>query len=182
MAEKSAENLINGVLASKNIPFEKVLFALGIRFVGETVAKKLAKHFKSIDALRLATFEELLLVDEIGDRIAASVVSFFQDENSLEIINRLQSYGLQFESEPEAALESEVFAGKTIVVSGVFEQLSRNELKAKIEANGGKVGSSISTKTDFLVAGDKMGPAKLEKAKQLNVQIITEQDFINLVE
>ena len=182
MAEKSAENLINGVLASKNIPFEKALFALGIRFVGETVAKKLAKHFKSIDALRLATFEELLLVDEIGDRIAASVVSFFQDENSLEIINRLQSYGLQFESESEAALESEVFAGKTIVVSGVFEQLSRNELKAKIEANGGKVGSSISTKTDFLVAGDKMGPAKLEKAKQLNVQIITEQDFINLVE
>lgn len=182
MAEKSAENLINGVLASKNIPFEKVLFALGIRFVGETVAKKLAKHFKSIDALSLATFEELLLVDEIGDRIATSVVSFFQDENSLEIINRLQSYGLQFEAEPEAALESEVFAGKTIVVSGVFEQLSRNELKAKIEANGGKVGSSISAKTDFLVAGDKMGPTKLEKAKQLNVQIITEQDFINLIE
>ena len=181
MADKSAENLVKGVLASKNIPFEKVLFALGIRFVGETVAKKLAKHFKSIDALSAASFEELLLVDEIGDRIAASVVAFFQNEESLRIVQRLKEYGLQFEAEPEAALESDVFVGKTIVVSGVFEQLSRNELKAKIESNGGKVGSSISAKTDFLVAGDKMGPAKLEKANQLNIKIITEQEFIDLV-
>ncbi|MDE3740666.1 NAD-dependent DNA ligase LigA [Maribacter polysaccharolyticus] len=182
MAEKSADNLVKGVAASVDIPFERVLFALGIRFVGETVAKKLAKAFKHVDALMAATVEELIAVDEIGERIAHSVVEFFQNERNLENIARLKSYGLQFElSADELLNQTEVLKGKTFVVSGVFESVSRNDLKKMIEDNGGKVGSSISSKTSFLVAGDKMGPSKRTKAETLGVPIISEQDFLGMV-
>lgn len=180
MAQKSAENLVNGVEKSKEIPFQSVLFALGIRFVGETVAKKLAKHYKNINALSQASLMDLILVDEIGERIAKSVIEFFENEENRKIIERLKNYGVQFEItenvNPDA---TEKFIGKTFVVSGVFEQFSRDELKKTIEDNGGKVGSSISAKTDFVVAGDNMGPAKLEKANKLNISILSEQDFIN---
>src|SRR6218665_52845 len=179
MAQKSAENLVNGVENSKNIPFESVLFALGIRFVGETVAKKLAKHYKNIDALSQASLMDLILVDEIGERIAKSVIEFFENEENKVIIERLKKYGIQFEIvEKVNPNATEKFIGKTFVVSGVFSQFSRDELKKAIEDNGGKVGSSISAKTDFVVAGDNMGPAKLEKATKLNITILSEEDFI----
>lgn len=182
MADKSAENLVKGVAESVNIPFERVLFALGIRFVGETVAKKLAKAFKNIDALMAASVESLMAVDEIGERIAQSVVDFFQNERNLEIISRLRSYGLQFEISADKLLnQTELLKGKIFVVSGVFETISRNDLKKMIEDNGGKVGSSISSKTSFLVAGDKMGPSKRTKAESLGVPIISEQDFLGMV-
>ncbi|MBJ2124717.1 NAD-dependent DNA ligase LigA [Flavobacterium sp. IB48] len=180
MAQKSAENLVNGVQKSKEIPFESVLFALGIRFVGETVAKKLAKHYKNIDALAQASLMDLILVDEIGERIAKSVIEFFENEENRKIIERLKSYGIQFEIEEKINPNAtDKFVGKTFVVSGVFSQFSRDELKKTIEDNGGKVGSSISAKTDFVVAGDNMGPAKLEKATKLNITILSEEDFIN---
>jgi len=179
MAEKSAQNMISGIEKSKEIPFEKVLFALGIRFVGETVAKKLTKHFKSIDHLMTATFEELIKADEIGDRIAQSILDFSSDLGNIQLINRLKSYGLQLEVSA-AVLENqtEILQGQIFVVSGVFYQMSRNELKKAIEDNGGKVSSSISKKTNFIVAGDNMGPSKLTKAQDLGISIISEQDFI----
>jgi DNA ligase (NAD+) len=183
MAQKSAENLVNGVGNSKNIPFERVLFALGIRYVGETVAKKLAKHYKSIDALSQASMLDLMLVDEIGERIAQSVIEFFENQENKIIIDRLKSYSVQFETveivNPNA---TDKLMNKTFVVSGVFEQFSRDDLKKAIEDNGGKVGSSISTKTDYVVAGDNMGPAKLDKANKLNIPIISEKDFIKLIQ
>lgn len=182
MAQKSADNLVTGVANSKNIPFERVLYALGIRFVGETIAKKLAKHYKNIDALCQASFTELVLVDEIGERIAKSVIEFFENQENRIIIDRLKNYGIQFEAveniNPNA---TDILIGKTFVVSGVFTQFSRDELKMKIEENGGKVGSSISAKTDYVVAGENMGPAKLEKAVKLNIPIISETDFIQLI-
>ncbi|WP_188050441.1 NAD-dependent DNA ligase LigA [Flavobacterium sp. GP15] len=183
MAQKSAENLVKGVQNSKNIPFESVLFALGIRFVGETVAKKLAKHYKSIDALRNATLPDLILVDEIGERIAKSVIEFFDNAENKIIIERLKNYGIQFEIIEKINLNAtNKLANKTFVVSGVFEKFSRDDLKKAIEDNGGKVGSSISTKTDYVVAGENMGPAKLEKASKLNIPIISEIEFMKLVE
>jgi DNA ligase (NAD+) len=182
MAEKSAENLVNGIEKSKTIPFERVLYALGIRYVGETVAKKLAKHYKSIDAIAQASIMDLILVDEIGEKIAQSVVQFFDNQENRLIIERLKQYGVQLESGAEEVLLSEKLKGKTFVVSGVFELFSRDELKKAIEDNGGKVGSSISAKTDFVIAGDNMGPAKLEKANQLKIAIISEVDFKNMVE
>lgn len=182
MAEKSAENLINGIEKSKTIPFERVLYALGIRYVGETVAKKLAKHYKSIDALTNASIMDLILVDEIGDKIAQSVVQFFENQENIRIIDRLKNYGVQLESGVENILLSEKLKGKTFVVSGVFEIYSRDELKKAIEDNGGKVGSSISSKTDFVIAGDNMGPSKLEKANQLKITIISETDFKNMID
>lgn len=182
MAQKSAENLVKGVENSKNIPFENVLFALGIRFVGETVAKKLAKHYKNIDALSKATFMDLVLVDEIGERIAQSVLEFFENPINITIIERLKKYGVQFEIvEKVNPNATNKLAGKTFVVSGVFEKFSRDDLKKAIEDNGGKVGSSISAKTDYVIAGDNMGPAKLEKANKLNVSIISEDDFIGML-
>jgi DNA ligase (NAD+) len=182
MAQKSAENLVNGVENSKNIPFERVLFALGIRYVGETVAKKLAKHYKNIDALSQASIMDLVLVDEIGERIAQSVVEFFENHENRIIIERLKTHGIQFEIiEKENPNATDKLLGKTFVVSGVFEKFSRDELKKAIEDNGGKVGSSISAKTDYVVAGDNMGPAKLEKANKLNVAIISEYDFIKIL-
>lgn len=183
MADKSAENLVNGVQASKTIPFERVLFALGIRYVGETVAKKLAKAFKDIDALMTASHEELVAVDEIGDRIAESVLDFFSEPANVEVVDRLKSYGLQFSlSEEQLENQTELLKGQTFVVSGVFETISRNDLKKMIEDNGGKVSSSISSKTSFLVAGDKMGPSKRTKAETLGVPIISEQEFLQKLE
>ncbi len=181
MAQKSAENITAGLIASKQVPFERVLFALGIRHVGETVAKKLAKYYKNIDAIMMSNVLELNMVDEIGDKIAQSVVDFFSVPDHVDLINRLKNNGLQFEYHETQVQMSEVLKGKTIVVSGVFSKYSRDELKAMIEANGGKNGSSISSKTDYLVAGDNMGPAKLEKANQLKVPIITEEDFEKLL-
>lgn len=179
MAEKSAENLVHGVAASVVIPFERVLFGLGIRYVGETVAKKLAKAYKNIDALIAATEEELVTVDEIGTRIAESVAQFFGESFNVEIIERLKSYGLQFSlSEEQLENQSEKLKGQTFVVSGVFESLGRTALKKLIEDNGGKVASSISSKTTFLVAGANMGPSKKTKAEGLGVPIISEQEFL----
>ncbi|WP_291134950.1 NAD-dependent DNA ligase LigA [Flavobacterium sp. UBA7663] len=182
MAEKSAENLINGIEKSKTIPFERVLYALGIRYVGETVAKKLAKHYKSIDAIAQATIMDLILVDEIGDKIAQSVVQFFENQENIRIIDRLKSFGVQLESGEDDVLLSEKLKGKTFVVSGVFEVYSRDDLKKAIEDNGGKVGSSISSKTDYVIAGDNMGPSKLEKANQLKIAIISEMDFKHMID
>lgn len=182
MAEKSAENLVDGIAASKQIPFERVLFALGIRYVGETVAKKLAKHFKSIDALMFATAIDLVTVDEIGERIAESVVDFFSSEENRRIVERLRSFGVQLEiSAEKLANQTDKLKGQTFVVSGVFETVSRTELKKLIEDNGGKVSSSISSKTSYVVAGDKMGPSKRTKAENLNIQILTEQAFLDIL-
>jgi DNA ligase (NAD+) len=182
MAEKSAQNMVAGIEKSKEIPFEKVLFALGIRFVGETVAKKLAKHFKSIDMLLAADFETLVSVDEIGDVIAKSIIDFSNDLGNLQLIDRLKFAGVQLEvSAKNLENQTDKLDGNIFVVSGVFHQLTRNELKKAIEDNGGKVSSSISKKTNYIVAGDNMGPSKLAKAETLGVSIISEQDFIDMI-
>jgi DNA ligase (NAD+) len=180
MAEKSANNLLQGLENSKNIPFERVLFGLGIRFVGETVAKKLAKHFGSIDEIIKASYEELIEVDEIGEKIAYSVIEYFSDLESVKLIDDLKKVGLQFQTTKPPSIEG-VLTGKTVVVSGVFSSFSRDEMKELIEQNGGKNGSSISSKTDFLVAGENMGPSKLKKAVDLGVKILSEDEFVKLL-
>lgn len=180
MADKSADNLIKGIENSKTVPFERVLFALGIRYVGETVAKKLAKHFKTIDALQQALFDELTNVDEIGERIAISVQQYFLNEDHLQLIERLKSAGLQFELIEKVGASNKL-DGKAFVVSGVFTSFSRDEIKEVIESNGGKNVSSISSKTDFVVAGENMGPAKLKKASDLGIKILSEDEFIQLL-
>ena len=182
MAQKSAENLINGIEKSKEIAFECVLYAIGIRFVGETVAKKLAKHYKNIEAIAQASLMDLILVDEIGDKIAQSVLAFFDNLENREIIERLQKVGVQFTiDESKSTVVSSILVGKLFVVSGVFELFSRDDLKKAIEDNGGKVASSISAKTDYVIAGNNMGPAKLEKANQLGIKIISENYFLHLL-
>ena len=181
MAEKSAQNIINGIEASKKVPFERVLFGLGIRFVGRTVAQKLATHYRSIDKLSKATKEDLMSVDEIGVRIAESVSNFFATEENMEIVERLKQHGLQLEiSEADVKDKTDKLEGKTFVVSGVFE-MSRDELKALIEKNGGKVTSSISSKTNYVVAGENMGPSKKAKAESLGISIISEEDFLKMI-
>lgn len=182
MAQKSAENLVNGIEKSKEIPFERVLYALGIRYVGETVAKKLAKHYKNIDAIRNASLMDLILVDEIGEKIAQSVIEFFKNPENIRIIERLKQFGVQFEIiEKHNPNATDKLAGKIFVVSGVFEKFSRDDLKKSIEDNGGKVGSSISAKTNYVIAGENMGPAKLEKANQLKIPILSESDYLLLI-
>lgn len=182
MAEKSAENLINGIEASKKIPFERVLYALGIRFVGETVAKKLALHYKSIEEIKQQPAEALVEVDDIGERIAESVVAFFHAEDNFAIINRLKSYGLQLElSEEKIADQTNILEGKTIVITGSFANHSRKELKQLIEDNGGKNTGSISKNTDFLLAGEKIGPKKRKQAEDLEIPFISEDDFIEML-
>ena len=181
LAEKSVENILIGLEASKTQPFEKVLFGLGIRYVGETVAKKLAKHFKNIQSIKTASLESLVKVDEIGERIAESVYEYLNIESNLSQIQRMEEAGLCFEA-VEVTLDSEILNGKKIVVSGVFTKLSRNELKTLIEANGGKVVGSISAKTDLLVAGENMGPAKKTKADNLGIKIIDETAFLRLID
>ena len=180
MAEKSVENIFQGLDKSKKIPFERVLFALGIRYVGQTVSKNLANEYKSIDNLISKTYDELIMVDEIGERIAKSVVDFFNDSENVLNIEKLKNVGLQFETNI-VVLDSKIFDNKTFVVSGVFDNYSRNELKKTIELNGGKNLSSISSKTSYLLAGNKMGPSKLKKAQDLGIQIISELDFITML-
>jgi DNA ligase (NAD+) len=180
--EKSIENMLKGIEDSKQMPFEKLLFGLGIRYVGETVAKKLARGLKNIDNLAQASIEELTAVDEIGGRIAESIQDYFSKPEHLQQIVLLKAAGLQFEVvENEVLLQSDKLIGKTFVISGVFEKRSREELKAIIEENGGKILSGISAKLDFLVAGDNMGPSKLEKATKLNVPLITEEQLIEMI-
>ena len=180
MAQKSATNLIAGLEASKQITFERVLFALGIRYVGETVAKKLAKYYKNIETLANATVEDLINVDEIGTRIAESVVDFFNSQENNSIIERLTNFGIQLSlSEQLLANQTVKLKGKSFVVSGVFERVSRNKLKQLIEDNGGKVSSSISSKTSYLIVGSNMGPSKFAKANKLNIQMISEDNFLN---
>lgn len=181
MAQKSAQNLVDGVAQSKKQPFPKVLFALGIRYVGETVAKKLAKQFKSMDALANASEESLLQTEEIGDRIAASLQSFFKDPHHKEYIKRLEASGLNFDQKETAASLPQILAGKRIVISGVFEQFSRKELGEKIESFGGILVGSISAKTDYLVAGENMGPSKRAKADRLKITILNEKAFLELI-
>ena len=182
MAEKSAQNMIDGIQKSTAIPFEKVLYALGIRFVGETVAKKLARHFKSIDQLMRANFETLIAVDEIGDKIAESVLEFFNDLGNIQLGTRLKSYGVQLQiSEEELSGQSDKLKGLVFVVSGVFQLMSRNELKKAIEDNGGKVSTSISKKTNYLIAGDQMGPSKKAKAENLGIAMISEEELIVMI-
>ena len=180
MGEKSANNLLKGVTASKEIPFERVLFGLGIRFVGETVAKKLAQAFGNMDALKRASFDELIDVEEIGEKIAVSVLQYFRDSTNLALIDRLEEIGLSFELVKKEQA-SVILGGKVLVVSGTFETFSRDELKELIERNGGKVGSSVSSKTDFLIAGANMGPAKLKTASNLGVVMISENEFIKMI-
>ncbi|MBM71964.1 MAG: DNA ligase (NAD(+)) LigA [Crocinitomicaceae bacterium] len=178
MAERSVQKLLNGIKYSTEVPFERVLFSLGIRFVGETVAKKLAKSFRNMNTLMSASKEELEAVDEIGERIAISLLDFFSIEKNTNLIRRLEGFGLQMAKEEEDGATDKL-AGLSIVVSGVFQTIDRTSLKKLIEFNGGKVSSSISKKTSFIVAGDKMGPSKKEKAEKLGVSIITEQEFLD---
>ena len=182
MAEKSVDNLLKGLEDSKKIPFERVLYAIGIRYVGETVAKKLARHFKSIEAIQTATFEALIAADEIGDKIAESIIHYFSIVQNREMITELKNIGLNFElSEEQLANSSDQLNGLTFVVSGVFTLFSRDELKHLIEQNGGKVSNSISKKTSFIVAGENMGPSKLAKAQDLGVEIIDENKFSSMI-
>ena len=177
--EKSANNLINSINNSKNVPFERVLFALGIRYVGETVAKKLAFAMENIENIQNATFEQLTDVNEVGERIALSVMAFFGKDTNLQLINRLQKAGLSFcISEEKKEKQTDILQGLTFVISGTFEKHSREELKELIEQNGGKNVSSVSSKTDYLLAGSNIGPAKLEKARKLNIQFLTEDEFV----
>ncbi len=180
--DRSIENMLKGIENSKQMPFEKVLFGLGIRYVGETVARKLAVGTKNIDKLMTATLEELVAIDEIGQRIAESILEYFAKPEHIHQIELLKSYGLQFEVvEKEISLQSDKLTGKTFVISGVFENYSREELKEIIESNGGKILSGISAKLNYLVAGDNMGPSKLEKANKLNVPLISQDDLLALL-
>ena len=183
MGQKSAENMVQGIMKSRQVPFERVLFALGIRFVGATVAKRLARAFRNIDALMNATYEQLVAVDEIGERIAASVREFFSAPDNRELVGKLKSAGLSFEVEQDGAPEgnTELLKGKSIVVSGVFSLHSRDEYKAMIENNGGKNVGSVSGATSFILAGENMGPSKLEKADKLGVRIVDEEEFLEMI-
>ncbi|MGI6815723.1 NAD-dependent DNA ligase LigA [Bacteroides sp. KG123] len=182
MGEKSAENIICGIAASKEVPFERVLFALGIRFVGETVAKKIAKSFAGIEELENADLEKLKNVDEIGEKIAQSIVSYFSNPSNRELVERLKSSGLQFcRKEEDMDGYTDKLSGKSIVISGVFTHHSRDEYKDLIEKNGGKNAGSISSKTSFVLAGENMGPAKMEKAQKLGVKIMSEDEFLTLI-
>ena len=180
---KSAQKIVNSIAKSKEVPFERVVFALGIRFVGETSARLLARHFKTMDALMGAGLQELQEVEGIGEVMAQSIIRFFHDEKNQEIVERLRGYGLQFAlSEEQMAAASDKLAGQSIVISGVFARHSRDEYKLIIEQNGGKNVGSISGKTSFILAGDNMGPSKLEKAQKLGVRIVSEEEFLNMLE
>ncbi len=182
MGRKSAENIVRGIEASKSVPFERVLFALGIRFVGETVAKKLARTLGNIDAIRSGSIEALKAIDEIGDKIAGSIVSYFAEPRNQALVARLEEAGLQFRlSDEEAGERTDLLAGQTVVISGVFARHSRDEYKQLIERNGGKNSGSISSKTGFILAGDNMGPAKLEKARRLGIRIVGEEEFLQMI-
>ena len=180
---KSAQNIVNSILKSREVPFERVVFALGIRFIGETSARLLARHFKSMDALMAAGLEELQEVEGIGEVMAKSIISYFHNEQNLEIVERLRGYGLQFElSQEQTAAQSDKLAGQSIVISGVFQHHSRDEYKLMIEQNSGKNVGSISSKTSFILAGDNMGPSKLQKAEKLGIRIVSEEEFLEMLQ
>ena len=180
--DKSARKIVNSIQKSKDVPFERVVFALGIRFVGETSARLLARHFKNIDALMTAGLAQLQEVDGIGEVMAKSIISYFHDERNMQIVNRLREYGLQMAlSESQTAIQSDRLAGQSIVISGVFQHHSRDEYKMMIEQHGGKNVGSISGKTTFILAGDNMGPSKLEKAQKLGIRIVTEEEFLGIL-
>jgi DNA ligase (NAD+) len=182
-AEKSAQNLMDSLEESRTVPFERVLFALGIRYVGEAVAKRLAYAFLNIGQLQHATLGSFMQVNDIGERIAQSVVNYFAEESNRSIIDRLKAYGLQMAvDETILTGRSERLKDLSFVISGIFTLHSRDEYKAMIEQNGGKCGGSVSGKTDYILAGDNMGPAKLEKANKLNVKIINEDEFLNMLD
>ena len=182
LGEKSAQNMLAGIEASKQVPWARVLFALGIRMVGETTAKKIARRFPSIDQLQWANVEQLTAIDDVGEQIAKNIIAYFNDLSNLEIINRLREAGVQMESqEEEQAPQSDILLGKSIVVSGVFSHHSRDEYKAMIEAHGGKNVGSVSKKTSFILAGENMGPEKRKKAESLGVEILTEEQFLKLI-
>lgn len=182
LGEKSAQNMLAGIEASKQVPWARVLFALGIRMVGETTAKKIARRFPSIDQLQWANVEQLTAIDDVGEQIAKNIIAYFNDLSNLEIINRLREAGVQMESqEEEQAPQSDILQGKSIVVSGVFSHHSRDEYKAMIEAHGGKNVGSVSKKTSFILAGENMGPEKRKKAENLGVEILTEEQFLELI-
>jgi DNA ligase (NAD+) len=181
LGEKSAGNIINSIRNSVSVPFSRVLFALGIRHVGETVAKTLASHFNSLESISKATADELIAIDEIGDKIAASIIEWFMDNDNIELVRRLSEYGLQVNSSEVKTTKGNILEGKNIVVSGVFNRYSRDELKTMIEEYGGRNVSSISAKTSFILAGENMGPAKRTKAEELGIEIINEEEFLKLI-
>ena len=182
LGEKSAQNMLVGIEQSKQVPWARVLFALGIRMVGETTAKKIARRFPNIDQLQWATVEQLTAIEDVGEQIASNIIAYFNDINNLEIINRLREAGVQMESQEEMALQSDKLQGKSIVISGVFTHHTRDEYKAMIEANGGKNVGSVSKKTSFILAGENMGPEKRKKAESLGVEILTEEQFLALIQ
>ena len=183
LGEKSAQNMLAGIEASKQVPWNRVLFALGIRMVGETTAKKIAKRYTSIDTLQWATVEQLCAIEDVGPQIAENIVKYFEDIRNLEILERLRQAGLQFEGESEESrVESDKLAGQTIVISGTFTQHSRDEYKAMIEAHGGKNSGSVSKKTSFILAGENMGPEKRKKAEELGIRLLSETEFLSMIE
>jgi DNA ligase (NAD+) len=180
IGEKSAANIIDGIKSSKSVPFERLLFALGIRFVGETTAKNLANHFRTLDAIMVATPEELVEAEEVGDKIATAIVDHFADTENRAIVESLREAGLRLEVE-EKSRSSSILEGKSIVISGKFEGYSRDDMKALVEAHGGKNLAAVSANVDFIVAGDNMGPAKRQKAEKLGVKILSESEFMALI-
>ena len=182
LGEKSAQNMLAGIEASKNVPWSRVLFALGIRMVGETTAKKIARKYNSIDRLQWATAEQLCAIEDVGPQIAENIVKYFEDLRNLEILERLRQAGVQMEGEEEAAPTSDKLAGLAIVISGTFSQHSRDEYKAMIEAHGGKNVGSVSKKTSFILAGENMGPEKRKKAEDLGIRLVSEDEFLLMIE
>jgi DNA ligase (NAD+) len=182
LGEKSAQNILDGIAASKQVPWARVLFALGIRMVGETTAKKIARRFPDIKQLKQASIDQLIAIDDVGEQIAQNIIAYFDDENNQQIVNRLHEAGLQMVSEEEELQLSTKLAGKSIVISGVFSQHSRDEYKQMIEAHGGKNVGSISKKTSFVLAGDNMGPEKRKKAESIGIPLVSEEDFLAMLE
>jgi DNA ligase (NAD+) len=182
LGEKSAQNILAGIEQSKQVPWARVLFALGIRMVGETTAKKIARRFPDIEQLKQASIDQLIAIDDVGEQIAQNILAYFNDENNQQIVNRLHEAGLQMVSEEEELQLSTKLAGKSIVISGVFSQHSRDEYKQMIEAHGGKNVGSISKKTSFVLAGDNMGPEKRKKAESIGIPLVSEEDFLAMLE
>jgi DNA ligase (NAD+) len=182
LGEKSAQNILDGIAVSKQVPWARVLFALGIRMVGETTAKKIARRFPDIEQLKQASIDQLIAIDDVGEQIAQNIIAYFDDENNQQIVNRLHEAGLQMVSEEEEVQLSTKLAGKSIVISGVFSQHSRDEYKQMIEAHGGKNVGSISKKTSFVLAGDNMGPEKRKKAESIGIPLVSEEDFLAMLE
>lgn len=178
---KSAQNILAGIEASKQVPWSRVLFALGIRMVGETTAKKIARRYRSIDQLQWATHDQLTSIEDVGDQIADNVIAYFNDLRNIEIVNRLRLAGVQMASTEDTAPTTDLLSGKSIVISGVFAHHSRDEYKAMIEANGGKNVGSVSKKTSFILAGDNMGPEKRKKAEDLGIPLVSEDDFLRML-